>query len=61
MHDKFFQMARLNMVKNQILPNNVKNKDLIESFSTVKKKFLFPTIHDLTYTDSEIKFLKIET
>ena len=42
MHDKFFQMARQNMVKNQILPNNVKNKDLIESFSTVQKEIFVP-------------------
>ena len=39
MHDKFFQIARLNMVKNQILPNNVKNKVLIESFSKIQKEF----------------------
>ena len=56
MHDKFFQMARQNMVKNQILPNNVNNKDLIESFSTVQKEIFVPNdSHDLTYTDSEIK------
>ena len=56
MHDKFFQMARQNMVKNQILPNNVNNKDLIESFSTVQKEIFVPNdSHDLTYTDSEIR------
>ena len=56
MHDKFFQMARLNMVKNQILPNNVKNKDLIETFSTVRKEIFVPDdLQDLTYTDSEIR------
>ena len=39
MHDKFFQIARLNMVKNQILPNNVKNtKVLIESFFQNSKR-----------------------
>ena len=38
MHDKFFQTARLNMVRNQILPNNVKNKALIESFSSIQKR-----------------------
>ena len=49
-------MARQNMVKNQILPNNVNNKDLIESFSTVQKEIFVPNdSHDLTYTDSEIR------
>ena len=44
------------MVKNQILPNNVNNKDLIESFSTVQKEIFVPNdSHDLTYADSEIK------
>ena len=38
MHDKFFQKARLNMVKNQILPNNVTNKELIDAFYNVKKE-----------------------
>ena len=30
------------MVKNQILPNNVKNKDLIETFSEVRKEIFVP-------------------
>ena len=56
MHDKFFQIARQNMVKNQILPNNVKNKVLIESFSSIQKEIFVPQNQfDLTYTDSEIK------
>ena len=56
MHDKFFQIARQNMVKNQILPNNVKNKVLIESFSSIQKEIFVPENQfDLTYTDSEIK------
>ena len=59
MHDKFFQIARLNMVKNQILPNNVKNKVLIESFSKIQKEFFVPKDkYDLTYTDSEINISK---
>ena len=59
MHDKFFQTARLNMVRNQILPNNVKNKALIESFSSIQKEIFVPEDqHDLTYTDSEIKISK---
>lgn len=59
MHEKFFQTARLNMIKNQILPNNVKNKELIESFSSIQKEIFVPdALHDLTYTDSEIKICK---
>ena len=47
------------MVRNQILPNNVKNKALIESFSSIQKEIFVPEDqHDLTYTDSEIKISK---
>tara|TARA_B100000524_G_scaffold27530_1_gene13654 strand:+ start:153 stop:764 length:612 start_codon:yes stop_codon:yes gene_type:complete len=47
------------MVKNQILPNNVKNKALIESFSTIQKEIFVPEDqYDLVYTDSEIKISK---
>lgn len=59
MHDKFFQKARLNMVKNQILPNNVKNKELIDAFYNVKKENFVPKEqYDLTYSDAEIKISK---
>ena len=59
MHDKFFQKARLNMVKNQILPNNVTNKELIDAFYDVKKENFVPKEHyDLTYSDAEIKVSK---
>lgn len=55
MHEKFFQTARTNMVKNQILPNNVKNKDLIEALMSTKKELFVPkNLQDLTYTDSDI-------
>ena len=48
MHDKFFQTARLN-IWNQILPNNVKNKALIESFSSIQKEIFVPEDqYDLT-------------
>ena len=40
MHDKFFKTARTNMVKNQILTNNVKNPILIESLLSVEKEKL---------------------
>ena len=56
MHDKFFQKARLNMVKNQILPNNVTNKELIDAFYDIKKENFVPKDQfDLTYSDAEIK------
>jgi len=56
MHDKFFQKARLNMVKNQILPNNVTNKELIDAFYDIKKENFVPKDQfDLAYSDAEIK------
>ena len=56
MHDKFFQKARMNMVKNQILPNNVRNKELIDAFYDIKKENFVPKDQfDLTYSDAEIK------
>ena len=61
MHDKFFQIARLNMVKNQILPNNVKNKVLIESFSKIQKEFFVPKINMILLIQIlKSIFLKIE-
>ena len=55
MHEKFFQIARTNMVKNQILPNNVKDKELINAFISIKKEFLFLKIFMiLVYSDSDI-------
>ena len=33
----FFDKARANMVNNQLLPNGVKNLDLIDSFDNTKK------------------------
>ena len=38
MHEKFFEIARSNMVKNQILPNNVKGRDLIDALFRNKKR-----------------------
>jgi protein-L-isoaspartate(D-aspartate) O-methyltransferase len=56
MHDKFFKIARTNMVKNQILTNNVKNPILIESLLSVEKENFVPeSFHDITYSDSDIK------
>ena len=47
------------MVKNQILPNNVKNKELIDAFYNVKKENFIPKEqYDLTYSDAEIKISK---
>ena len=59
MLEKFFQTARFNLIMNQILPNNVKSKDVIGSFSSIHKEiFVHDALHDLTYTDSEIKICK---
>ncbi len=58
MHEKFFQQARINMVKSQILPNNVKNKNLIDAISNIKKELFIPKkYYDLTYSDSDISIL----
>ena len=55
MHDKFFQIARTNMVKNQILPNNVKDKELINAFLSIKKEIFIPEKYlDCVYSDSDI-------
>ena len=55
MHEKFFEIARSNMVKNQVLPNNVKNKDLIDALLEIKKELFVPKKDmDLVYTDRDI-------
>ena len=55
MHEKFFEIARSNMVKNQVLPNNVKNKDLIDALLEIKKELFVPTKDmDLVYSDRDI-------
>ena len=55
MHEKFFQQARMNMVKSQILPNKVKNKDLIDAIINIRKELFIPKeYHDITYSDSDI-------
>jgi len=43
------------MVKNQVLPNNVKNKDLIDALLEIKKELFVPKKDmDLVYTDRDI-------
>ena len=55
MHEKFFEIARSNMVKNQVLPNNVKNRDLIDALLEIKKELFVPTKDmDLVYSDRDI-------
>ena len=45
------------MVKNQILPNNVKQKGLIEALLNTKKELFVPKeFHDLVYSDADIIF-----
>tara|TARA_B100000886_G_scaffold55819_1_gene34174 strand:- start:561 stop:1232 length:672 start_codon:yes stop_codon:yes gene_type:complete len=56
MHEKFFKIARQNMVKNQIITNNVLNPNLLDAITEIKKENFVPTeLHDLTYSDSDIK------
>ena len=55
MHEKFFEIARSNMVKNQILPHNVKDRELIDAFLETKKELFVPKKDfDLVYSDSDI-------
>ena len=62
MHEKFFQEARMNMIKSQILPNNVRNKVLIDSISNLKKELFIPKeFYDITYSDSDILITKERT
>lgn len=62
MHEKFFQEARMNMIKSQLLPNNVRNKVLIDSISNLKKELFVPReFYDITYSDSDILITKERT
>ena len=62
MHEKFFQEARMNMIKSQLLPNNVRNKVLIDSISNLKKELFVPQeFYDITYSDSDILITKERT
>ena len=55
MHEKFFEIARSNMVKNQIIPNNVKDRELIDALFEIKKELFVPNKDlDLVYSDSDI-------
>ena len=57
MNKNYFEIARKNMVTNQILPVGVKNKILIESFEYVKRElFINSGNDDLVYSDSDVKF-----
>ena len=59
MHENFFKIARTNMVKNQILTNSVKNSILIEALYKIEKENFIPkSLHDMTYSDSDINFSK---
>tara|TARA_B100000212_G_C27284645_1_gene494618 strand:+ start:73 stop:747 length:675 start_codon:yes stop_codon:yes gene_type:complete len=55
MNINFFEKARANMVNNQLLPNGVKNLDLIESFDNTKKELFVPESEkEVVYSDSDI-------
>ncbi len=44
------------MVNNQILPNGVKDSDLIDSFDLIKKELFVPEVEEeIVYSDSDIK------
>ena len=53
MNNNFFDKARANMVNNQLLPNGVKDLDLIESFDNTKKELFVPDSEkEVVYSDS---------
>ena len=55
MNSNFFDKARTNMVNNQLLPNGVKNLELIESFDNTKKELFVPESEkEVVYSDSDI-------
>ena len=55
MNSNFFDKARANMVNNQLLPNGVKDLDLIESFDNTKKELFVPDSEkEVAYSDSDI-------
>ncbi len=59
MNSNFFDKARANMVNNQLLPNGVKNLDLIESFDNTKKELFVPDSEkEVVYSDSDILISK---
>ena len=56
MNNNFFDIARNNMVNNQILPNGVKDFDLINSFDIIKKELFVPEANkEVVYSDSDIE------
>ena len=46
MNNNFFDIARTNMVNNQILPNGVKDSDLIDSFDLIQKELFVPEVEE---------------
>ena len=55
MNSNFFDKARANMVNNQLLPNGIKNLDLVESFDNTKKELFVPDSEkEIVYSDSDI-------
>ena len=55
MNKNYFEIARKNMVTNQILPVGVKNKTLIKSFEYVRRElFITSGNDDLIYALSLI-------
>lgn len=57
--NKFFPLARSNMVKNQIITNQVSNQNLIDAFLEVKKElFVDTTNFSVVYSDSNILLKK---
>ena len=55
MNNKFFQISRENMIKNQIITNQVNSQSLIDAISEIERERFVPSeSHAIAYSDSNI-------
>ena len=55
MNNKFFQISRENMIKNQIITNQVSSQSLIDAISEIERERFVPSeSHAIAYSDSNI-------
>ena len=57
MNNNYFEIARINMVKSQIMPVGVKKKSILDSFYKIKRElFISNNNIELVYSDSDIRY-----
>ena len=55
MNNKFFDISRENMIKNQIITNQVTNQELIDAIAAIERqRFVSNQFHSIVYSDSNI-------